>query len=287
VKAQPSLKLRVSSPTRHHLTMDPVDQFIYESDPSSLSNIDQIEDHLRRLNRDLNCLVLSSMEHTLEGIEEWFSSLRDNDAQYENVAADANDRVRFCCNYALVALVDRLYVGMKSLAEDTHARLVQYPNDDDPALLSLVGATERALRLLYIEPRINLKEDLSDSQVRDAKERLRGARDARNLIVHNEGRLASEGWDPTECIPIEGQEPQVKPNGSASDAKKKGRSERDIERYLPECIDRHDQTVAASPELVRELALDAETYFEWLTNQFRDCWRIAAYLRARKSRGGT
>jgi hypothetical protein len=179
--------------------MDALDQLNYDSEPTGLWSLESIDDHAKRLKRDLNLLVLGAMEHTLSGI-------MSSDVKAEEEAEMREDQVRFCCNYALVALVDRLYLGLEALAVNMHSRLITRPMDLDPA-----RACNASLKLLHIEPKINFKLDLPDASVKEAKNRLRGARDARNLIVHKEGRLVSEekGLEP---ISVEGQEPAVGAN---------------------------------------------------------------------------
>ena len=155
--------------------MDVLDQLCDDSDPSGLWRLTSIDDHFHRVNRDLNLLVLQSMTATL-------TAIGSSNGEVEEAA----DQVRFCCNYALVALVDRLYLALKALAVNVHSRLITPPVDLDPA------AYNATLQLLHIEPQINLKLNPSDPNVKIARDRLRGARDARNLIVHDAGRLVSE-----------------------------------------------------------------------------------------------
>jgi hypothetical protein len=47
---------------------------------------------------------------------------------------------------------------------------------------------------------------------------------------------------------------------------------------LPQCIDQQHRTITASEPIVIELVNDAIKYFQWLIDQFRECWRILDYI---------
>jgi hypothetical protein len=212
--------------------VDILDSLNASSDPTGLGKytIDDIETGLIE---DIEELILTSMRGTIAHLQEL------DDDRYLG-------QVRFACNYALVALVDRLYIALDTLSTHTHNAMIYRRTDLDPN-----GVCAAAVKYLHIKPQINFKMEPSDESTRASLRRLRGARDARNLIVHENGILRSGE------IPVEGaKEP----------------SKTDVEKLLPACVS--DVYVSATPEVVELIAADAKAYFSWLVDKFRECWRI-------------